>query len=372
MPRLLIVKMGAIGDVIMALPAAEAMHRAGYEVDWLAGRAVVPLLRLFPWINIIEVDDAAILRGSAPTRIRTIVGLWRRLLGRRYDVVATLYYDSRYKLLTAPIRATRKFQLSLVQREFRMLPGRHHTSEYARMLLAGLPASVRDGESPHQAAPLQLSGLLPPSPLPPPHHAKQRIVLVPAGARNTLRDDALRRWPIESYVELTRQLLARGFEVVLSGGPDDAWASEHFAGLPVVDGIAKFSLLDSIALLDSADVVVSHDTGPLHMAGSTRAAVVAIFGPTDPHNVCPQRNNVVALWGGEGFACRPCYDGRDYAACDHRGCLYQITPTMVLGEIDTLLTARREGRELPPRTRVPRHTAVLPIQISPAKQVPHA
>ena len=104
-----------------------------------------------------------------------------------------------------------------------------------------------------------------------------------------------------------------------------------------------------------------HDTGPLHLAGITSTAIVAIFGPTDPRGRLPQRSNCVALWGGEGFACRPCYDGRDYAPCEHNGCMRQITPAMAFGEVETLLAARREGRDLLPRVRTPKHTPVATL-----------
>ena len=153
--------------------------------------------------------------------------------------------------------------------------------------------------------------------------------------------------------------------MVLSGGPDDAWASPAFAHLGITDTTAKFSLVETLALFDSADVVCTHDTGPLHLAGITRAGIVTIFGPTDPHGRLPQRHNAVALWGGEGFACRPCYDGREYAPCPHNGCMDTITPAMALNEMEVILTAQREGRLLLPRVRVPKHT---PVQIAPAKE----
>ena len=158
-----------------------------------------------------------------------------------------------------------------------------------------------------------------------------RVVLVPAGARNLLRDDALRRWPIEHYVALAEQLLETGCEVVLAGGPDDRWASAYFGTLATrarfpgfTDAIGTLSLTETLGLLDTAMVTVTHDTGPLHLAGITATDIVTIFGPTDPHGRLPQRAGCVAIWGGEGFACRPCYDGRDYAPCPHNGCMEQV------------------------------------------------
>ena len=354
-PRLLLIKLGAIGDVIMAVPAAYAMHQAGYEVDWVCGQAVAPILQLYPWIDVIAVDETKLLHSGKLASLRALLSLWRTLAGRRYDLCATLYYDSRYKLLALPVRARHKLVLSHTDRATRLLPGRHHTDEYAR-ILAGRPNGEIDGESPTQLPPVPVPGL-PPNPLPRTSN-KPRIVLVPAAARNLLRDDALRRWPIENYVELARLLLARGCEVILAGGPEDAWASAAFSALPITDQIARLSLLETLALLNSAAVTVTHDTGPLHMAGITGTAIVTIFGPTDPRGRLPQRANTVALWGGEGFACRPCYDGRDYAPCLNNGCIQQITPTMALGEVETLLTALRENRPLLPRIRTPKHTQV--------------
>jgi heptosyltransferase-2 len=347
--RLLLLKFGAIGDCVMTVAAAYAMHQAGYEIDWVCGQTVAPMLRLYPWINLHIIDDRALLRGSVFERLRAVLGLWNIVSRRRYDLCATLYYDSRYKLLTLPVRAARKVMLSKLDRATMLLPGRHHTDEYARIL-----TGRKDDETPTQLAPL------PPPSLPasglPRTPGRTRVVLVPGGARNMMRDNALRRWPVESYVALAGALLARGSEVVLAGGPDDAWVIPSFAALAVANCIGSLSLVETLSLLDSADITVTHDTGPLHLAGITRSAIVAIFGPTDPHNFCPQRANCVALWGGEDFACRPCYDGRDFAPCSHNGCVRQITPAMVLEQIDALLAAAHEGRQLPPRVILPSNT----------------
>lgn len=353
--RLLVMKLGAIGDVVMVIPAAYAMYRRGYSVDWICGEAVAPILQNYAWLNVIAIDERKLVRGPLMERLQIIGAMWRRLARRPYDVCATLYYDQRYAVLTWPVRARRRVRLSRKDRATELLPGRHHTDEFARILLGD-----EDGEVPQQLAPIKIEGL-PPSPLK--SHVQVRVVLVPGGAKNFLRDDALRRWPLESYVALARDLRARGYEVVLAGGPDDLWTAAAFKGIDVVDAIGKLSLLETLSLLDSADVTVTHDTGPLHLAGITSTAIVSIFGPTDPHGRLPQRENCVALWGGEGFACRPCYDGSTYAPCTHNGCVEQVTPQMVLAEVDRLIEARRSGRTLPPRVILPEHTPVSLVKV---------
>jgi heptosyltransferase-2 len=352
MARILIIKFGAIGDVIMAIPAAHALYQQGNEIHWVCGQAVAPLLACYPWIHTIIADDRALLRGSKPEQFKALTTLWRTLAGRRYALCATLYYDKRYEWIALPIRAHRKLMLSKTDRATSLLPGRHHTNEYARILL-----NLEDRERPLSLAPVRPE-ILPPSPLERVAN-KARIVIAPAGARNMVRDDALRRWPAESYVAIARELLNRGLDVVLIGGPDDAWVTPAFAGLAVNNQIGKLTLIETIALLDAGDVLVTHDTGPLHLAGITSTGIVSIFGPTDPRGRIPQRSNVVALWGGEGFACRPCYDGRDFAPCPNNGCMQQVTPAMVLEQIDAVLDQLQDQRRNaphPPRVLTPPST----------------
>lgn len=327
------VKLGAIGDVAMTIPAARLLADDGFQVEWVVGKAAAPLLGLYPWIRTIEVDDRALLRGGVAERAREMLALWRRIAGR-YELCATLYVDSRYRALTLPVRAERKIMLADEGR-MRLLPGRHHADEYARILL-GWP----DGERPAAVRPVKPERL-PESPLP--RGEKRRVVLAPGGARNLLRDDALRRWPVESYVRLAEWLLERGYEVVLAGGPEDGWVSEVFAALGVVDLIGRLALPQTLALMESAAAVCTHDTGPLHLAGLTSAAVVGLFGPTDPRGRIPQREFSVGLWGGEWFGCRPCYDGRDYAACGHNGCIRELTPEMVAAQVERVVAARLAG-----------------------------
>ena len=344
MSRTLLIKFGAIGDVIMLLPAAYALHQSGHIIDWVCGPAVFPLLHLYPWINPILVDERAIVAGTTRQKIRAIYALWKAILPRLYVQIFTLYYDRRYRILAFPLRSSRKVLLSHTDRAFRLLPGRHHTDEYARILL-GLP----DEHRPMQLAPVR-SPTLPESPLPP--AAGTRIVLAPAGAKNLLADDVLRRYPAESYVELAELFLAQGHEVVLIGGPTDTWVQPLFAHLPVTNCIGRHRLPETLALLDTASLTITHDTGPLHLAGLTRSAILTLFGPTDPRGRLPQRRGTTAIWGGEGFACRPCYDGQAFAPCPQNDCIRQITPRMIFDEALRIL---QDPNQLP-RILTPPHT----------------
>lgn len=344
--RALIIKFGAIGDVIMALPAAQALRDRGMQIDWVCGSAVHPLLECYSWLNLLPANDRAILSGTTRERLWGLGGLWWTVGGARYELCATLYYDERYKVLALPVRARKKLMLSRGSREKLLIPGRSHADEYARVLL-----NREDTYNPISLSPVRPDRLPKGSPLP--ERTRKRIALVPAGASNMLRQQALRRWPVENYVSIAEKMLARGWEVVLIGGPDDIWVRPFFAELGVRDCLGAFTLPQVIAACDQCDAVLSHDTGPLHLAGLSYAPVVGIFGPTDPGNFLPRREYVTGIWGGVNFACRPCYDGRDFAPCKHNGCMYQVTPEMVLREVDTLLERKAKGLPSPPRVVSP-------------------
>lgn len=355
-PKILIIKLGAIGDVVMAIPAALELHRAGFEVDWVCGVQVLPLLELYTWIRPIVVDDRALFTASLREKLRTIASVWQRIAGTHYEICATLYYDDRYRIVSLPVRARRKMMLSHTDRLRSLLPGRHHTDEYLRVLLGRDAGPIPVGLAPVRPARLPASRL-------PRVNGRERVVLVPGGARNAMRSDGLRRWPVESYVAVGERLLGLGIDVVLVGGPNDAWASAAFAGKRIRDEIGRLTIPETLALLDASDVIVTHDTGPLHLAGVTSVGIVSIFGPTDPRGRLPQRAGTVALWGGEGFACRPCYDGREYAPCTNNACMQQVSPEMVISEIETLLLERRHGTPQPPRVVTPASTVTEGLRI---------
>jgi heptosyltransferase-2 len=343
MKRALIVKLGAIGDVIMAVPAVFALHQQDHAIDWVCGPAVADLLRCYSWINVIEADDKAVVQGSPMERLHALTALWKQTTRTRYDLLATLYYDTRWRILTLPVRARRSLTLSNTDRSRRILPTRHHSNEFARILL-GWQDTCRETNLP----PLR-PDRLPAAPIAS-RTKTRRIAMVPAGANNMVRQQTLRRWPSDRYATLAAKLLLeRGWEVVLLGGPGDSWVREDFTTIAshthLMDLIGATTLPELITVADTCDLVLSHDTGPLHLAGLSHAPLLALFGPTDPSSFLPRRPNVRVLWGGADFACRPCYDGRDFAPCKSNGCMQSIATETVIATIDEMLGTTRTASE---------------------------
>lgn len=341
MAKVLIVKFGAIGDVVMALPAVRVLYENGgdNQIDWICGPMVAPLLMCYPWIRTIVIDDRSLLKGSLTERLRALMSLWRAVGWVKYDLCAILYYDVRYRMVMLPVRARRKVILSRTERGQKLIAARHHSDEYARVILGSVDTCRSRSLAPlrPEREQLPICGL-------PARQTKIRVGIMPGGASNMMRQQTLRRWPVARYAELARELLAQGYEVVMMGGPEDAWVRPEFSGLGIIDAIGTLTLPEVISACDTCDIVVSHDTGPMHLAGLSQAALVGLFGPTDPGNFLPRRDGVRGIWGGEGFACRPCYDGRDFAPCLDNGCIQQITVRMVLRQVDELLAERSLGK----------------------------
>ena len=159
-----------------------------------------------------------------------------------------------------------------------------------------------------------------------------------------MREDALRRWPAQRYRELAEQLLAAGYRVTLVGDASDAWVRSHFAGLDVRDEIGRHAIPATLGLLHAADLVIVHDTGILHMARLVGAPVIALFGPTPPARFLVEAPDALALWGGADLACRPCYTGREYAACTNNLCIQRIEVAEVMRQAEGLIASRRLAR----------------------------
>ena len=99
---------------------------------------------------------------------------------------------------------------------------------------------------------------------------------------------------------LAHRLIDRGWEVVLLGGPEDEWVKSYFGTLTVTDCIGTLSLPEVIRTFDTCDAVVSHDTGPLHLAAMTQTPTVACLVHGDGTDPKTNRRDLIALFISKG------------------------------------------------------------------------
>jgi lipopolysaccharide heptosyltransferase II len=340
----LIVKLAAIGDVAMALPMVSALRaqHPGCRIAWLCGESARPLLACVGAVDeLIVADDRALLAGSPLARVAATLALWRRLAGRRFDLVLTAHADPRYRRLTQPVRAGARRALGAGMANRGIVPGRYHGDEYVRLVTGRDDYRAQSFPAPPIEAALsaELRTLLTSRN----RAARPLVALAPGGARNLARDNPLRRWPLSSYAALAGLLEARGYATVLVGAASDAWTRSAFDSMATIDLIGRTSLPHLIALFRACAAVVTHDSGPLHLARLAGAPRVALFGPTDPAAFAGERKTAVVLWPGRDLPCAPCYDGREFAACADNLCMQKITPNAAL---EAVLAVAAGGKPL--------------------------
>ena len=313
--KYLIVKIAAIGDVIMALPMVEEIRKLdkNAEITWVCGQGVKSILEPFAIDRLITIDEKKLLTGSKWKKFSEVMKLWRQIAGKKYDVIAMGHAARRYKLLTLLTRSHESRSFSHAMGKIWPIPGRHHTDEYVRLINPAIKKPIKSARFPKVELSRELQEIL--------KGARPKVALAPGGAKNLLADDRLRRWPIEYYVKLAKELISKGYDVVLTGAKSDEWVNEYFSNIDTKNFIGKTNLVELIGVFQNVSAVVAHDSGPMHLAGLTETKLIAIFGPTNPKEKVPRRDEVVTVWHDKELACCPCYDGKYYAKCDHNYCL---------------------------------------------------
>lgn len=326
--RILIVKLAALGDVIMAstlIPAIRA-QRPNAHITWLTGQGAAPLVRLFDGVDrVLAVDEQALFKRGKWSALAAITRVWRET-GRGYSLALVGHTDARYATLAwaAGADETRRFAGNNAPR-----PGEWHGAEYARMF-----DRTAKNSAPYVGL---LAQQLPDAPTVP--GGGPLVVIAPGGGRNILRDDALRRWPIEQWTWAVRAMVDRGYRVAAIGSEGDAAEGAACAAQGAYDLTGRTSLLELAALVRAARVVVTHDSGTLHLALLLNKPTVALFGPTVPRERIPLGAPAIVLSTADDLKCAPCYDGRNYSECALNLCVSRVTAPHVVQAVEDQLSA---------------------------------
>jgi len=286
--RLLIVKLSAIGDCLLATPALSALRDAlGPEarIDWVVHPHCAPVVAGNPRLHTVH-------------RL-TRQGWWRQLgaLRREFRAIAyTTVLDQQGLLKSALVARmagarevvgpahpreplARRFYTRTVFDD----PAAHVVAVYLNRAAA---VGARWATEPAMELPVFLEDLA---------HA-QRLLQGLQGPIIALNPGAGRpdkQWPPAAFAALADRLLAEGRDVVITGGPGDrALAGEVRAAAPnserVRDLTGQTSLNQLGALFRSCAAFVGGDTGPMHMAQASGCPTIALFGPTDPAILGPR------------------------------------------------------------------------------------
>ncbi|MDP7034604.1 MAG: glycosyltransferase family 9 protein, partial [Planctomycetota bacterium] len=292
--RILVIKLWAIGEVVLATPVFEALRQKypDAQIDLLVGKTALAVVEHNPHLSsVIPIDESIFLR----LRLREIIRLARRLQPAKYDTAILLHKVFIYGVFARLCGIRRRLGLSRGFEGFaltdRIPQATHHVHRVEEYLSVLGPLGIQTSLRPttiflrpkaHESANQLLSKETLQDPPPP------TISLLPTGGANDAAGQLgtnflTKRWPIPSYLELADRLSQQGARVLILGGPAEQRLRPSFESLDSPNlhiWIGETDLETTMGLLHASDLVVSNDSGPMHIASALGIPVLAAFGPT--------------------------------------------------------------------------------------------
>ena len=314
--RVLLIRLHAIGDVAVTLPAAKGLRLRYPEatIDALTRAEIVPLLRSFSIFDtVLECPEAA----HPADRFALAARLGVQIRDKEYDVIIDLQrnWATRLVRMIASPKAWGEFD-------------RFSSAPASQRVLDTFERSGFDGLSPSFDLPvssslreealemLQSRG----------YDGERKLVLLnPAGLWRT------RQWPLEHYVALARRWLDREpVRFLLLGTERIREQSRVISGALGCDAInfaGETSLTLAVAMLQMTSAVITEDSGLMHLAWSCGIPVVALFGSSRHIWSAPTGSRVVVFHSGD-LPCGQCMEPVCRFGDVH--CLARRTPATVL------------------------------------------
>ncbi|MEW6288392.1 MAG: lipopolysaccharide heptosyltransferase I [Thermodesulfobacteriota bacterium] len=346
--HILIVKTSAIGDVIHTLPALHSLRRHYPEarIDWLIEEAAADIIAGHPALDRLLVSKRkrwvqALRRG--PNRLQAWRELWafiRELRATRYDLLIDFQGLLKSGMLVAASRAARKVGFGR---------GMEHAECSYIFLNEKVPAvdmnihAVRRGLMLLEGIGIKTDEVVFDLPLGPEHFRQVESLLRARGIAdpsmvvpiNPVATWPTKLWDNAGFAQVADWVAGQGRQVVFTGGKGDRPVIDAIIARmhqPAVNLAGETTLKTLAALYRSARLVISTDTGPMHLAAAVGTPVVAVFGSTAPWRTGPygEGHQVVRL----DLPCSPCLKRE----CDHRRCMNDLAPELVINALQRLLS----------------------------------
>ena len=349
--KILLVRLRLIGDVVFTTPLIRALRRKypGAHLTYVVEPLAAPVVLGNPHLN----DVIVIPKRSGIGRLHDDLSAVSRLRRHRFDLAIDLHGGPRGAWLTWASGARKRIgyrtpgrswmYTDVVPRPADLSP-RHSVAKQWDLLA---PLGIEPREPAHDAVEMaddpaatsRIAHLLAEAGI----GAAHRLIVVHVSAGNPFR-----RWPADSFAALIGELVRRdpSRRIMVTSGPSDREAAEaivkraheHFApgSSAIVHG--EFEVAELRALIDRAAVYIGGDSGPLHIAATTRTPIVALFGPTLAERSMPWRD---PRWFAEAvdagsLPCRPC-DQRKCEPGDFR-CLTRLSADHVSAAVERALS----------------------------------
>lgn len=257
-PRLLVIRLSAFGDVIHTIPAVVAL-RERFDIDWAVDAAYRELVEIVAGVKAIplalrqwSLRNVGKLRGHE-TAI-DFQGLMKSAMLARVSGAKNRYGFARQFIREKPAAL-------LMNRRVAIDPATHVVEWNLQLAKAVEPGVMMPNVDFTKFASDQ-------------PRAVGRVVLLPAAGRPE------KEWPAENFRQLARRI---GSKALVAWGPNERAKAEAIGA----ELAPKTNLRELARVLRDASIVIGADTGPLHLAAALRTPVVGLYGPTNPRRNGP-------------------------------------------------------------------------------------
>lgn len=326
MNKYLLIRLGAIGDIVLATTVIEAIAKAQPEaqIDFVCKARFAELLKGNPHIkNIYSFDEQ-----GRHKSLRGLLLFIHELSAKKYSFIIDLQNNPRSRMMALCLNADKKIHWPKDTLRRRMLVwgqgrGKPFKTVIQRYLAAVEKAGVKQPEARPKLYPVADASLKLPQ--------GEFIVIAPGAHWPT------KRWT--GYAELIAKFQISKFKIVIVGDESDKTIADEItatAGAEIINLCGHLDLAQLAYVLSKAKLLVTNDTGAMHIAEAAGTPVVAIFGPT-------VRQFGFAPWRPESkvietkLDCRPCaLHGSKKCPKGHFNCMKLITAEQVMAKMKGL------------------------------------
>ncbi len=325
MAKFLIIRFSSIGDIVLTTPVIRCLRKKfpDAQIHYLTKHAFASILLTNPYLNKIHV-----LKDHLDTMIE-------ELKNENFDHVVDLHHNLRTLRIKQALKNIKSFSINklnvqkwvFVNLKINVMPRKHIVDRYMETVKSfgvvndglGLDYFIPDNEVVSQND-IPIS------------HLHGYIGVVIGAAHNT------KKLPVHKLQELCSRI---NHPIILLGGKEDRVNAIQIASIDPVkiyNACGKYNLNESADLVRRAKLIVSHDTGLMHIAAAFKKNIISVWGNTVPSfGMYPYQTNheifdVKKLW------CRPCSKiGYDKCPIGHFKCMEKISITDIVNSVNILL-----------------------------------
>ncbi|HLC64652.1 MAG TPA: glycosyltransferase family 9 protein [Candidatus Nanoarchaeia archaeon] len=309
--KILVIRMGGIGDVLMSTPLVRNLRLAypNAQIDYLVGDWAKIALKGNRDVSRVIAYDEKVILGKKFFKIAKLTGKIRK---EHYDICFILDKHWFFNLLAffiAPFRVGfDRFGEGFCNNINMKYTGKKYELEYYLDLLRKMKILVK-----HEKMVIEWGDEIYARKLL--KNWRKTATLIPGAAVNPGQKLLAKRWPKDSYIELGKRLLSRGYKVIIIGADTDRKICDEVESkLEGAFNLAGISIEMQVGVMKKSSYVITHDSGPMHIAAAAGARLIAIFGPTDAERFAP-KNAIVLTKKPKNVRCYDVYGHYD-KRCD--------------------------------------------------------